>query len=115
MGISRSMDPSQPPEDSMAETIAPPPLELSTNALYAASITAFVGSILALSLAVSYIACALPLLVSIGHGLVLSNQEGWMRPICEDDHYKYVLPLLIPTTAWFVIANWVGWEYFRNA
>ena len=49
----------------MVETIAPLPLELSRNALYAASITAFVGSILALSLAVSYIACALPLLVSI--------------------------------------------------
>jgi hypothetical protein len=32
-----------------------------------------------------------------------------------DDHYKYLVPLLIPTSAWFVTANWVGWEFFRNA
>lgn len=35
--------------------------------------------------------------------------------MCTDDHYKYLVPLLVPTTAWFVIANWVGWEFFRNA
>ena len=38
-----------------------------------------------------------------------------MRSICADEHYKYLVPLLIPITAWFVIANWVGWEYFRYA
>lgn len=33
-------------------------------------------------------------------------QEWWQ-------HAKFVLPLLVPVTSWFVIANWVGWEYFR--
>ena len=32
-----------------------------------------------------------------------------------DTHYKYVLVLLIPTTYYFVIANWVGWQYYRNS
>ena len=55
----------------MAATIAPPPLELSTKALYAASFTAFAASALALSLAVSYVACALPTPVSICRVVVL--------------------------------------------
>jgi len=32
-----------------------------------------------------------------------------------DAHYKYFFMLLIPTTSYFVIANWVGWEYYRNS
>ncbi|KAK7014908.1 transmembrane protein [Favolaschia claudopus] len=32
-----------------------------------------------------------------------------------DTHYKYVGIFLIPTTAYFVIANWVGWQYYRNS
>jgi hypothetical protein len=67
MGISCSMDPPQSEDQSMAGTIAPPPLELSKKTLYAASTAAFVGSILALSLAISYIACALPVPVSLCH------------------------------------------------
>ncbi|KIM49186.1 hypothetical protein M413DRAFT_60633 [Hebeloma cylindrosporum] len=35
--------------------------------------------------------------------------------LATDAHYKYVLILLIPTTFYFVIANWVGWEYYRNS
>jgi hypothetical protein len=35
--------------------------------------------------------------------------------VCKDEHYKYLVPLFIPVAAWFVIANWVGWEYFRYA
>ena len=35
--------------------------------------------------------------------------------LATDAHYKYVLILLIPTTSYFVIANWVGWEYYRNS
>lgn len=35
--------------------------------------------------------------------------------LCRDHHYKYLVPLLVPTTAWFAIANWVGWQYFRYA
>ncbi|PVG04876.1 hypothetical protein CPB86DRAFT_692496 [Serendipita vermifera] len=32
-----------------------------------------------------------------------------------DSHYKYLAPLFIPWTAYFVIANWVGWQYYRNS
>ncbi|TFK54939.1 hypothetical protein OE88DRAFT_979880 [Heliocybe sulcata] len=35
--------------------------------------------------------------------------------IAHDTHYKYFFVLLIPTTSYFVIANWVGWQYFRNS
>jgi hypothetical protein len=98
-----------------AQTIAPPPLDLSTKALYIWSFTAFVVAALALSLGISYIACVLPLPVRQAAVHQLMKQMGIFKPVCEDDHYKYLLPLLIPTTAWFVIANWVGWEYFRNA
>jgi hypothetical protein len=64
-------------EYNMAGTIAPPPLELSTNTLYAASITAFLSSVLALSLAVSYIVCALPLPVSTCGVQGLMNLDGF--------------------------------------
>ncbi|TFL01029.1 hypothetical protein BDV98DRAFT_483191, partial [Pterulicium gracile] len=32
-----------------------------------------------------------------------------------DNHYKYLIIFLIPTTAYFTIANWVGWQYYRNS
>jgi hypothetical protein len=101
-----------------AKTIAPPPLGMSTAALYISSITAFVCAGLALFLGTTYIACALPIPVSQEKAedvLQLTIQMGIVEYACNDEHYKYLLPLLIPTTAWFVIANWVGWEYFRNA
>ncbi|KIY69981.1 hypothetical protein CYLTODRAFT_452116 [Cylindrobasidium torrendii FP15055 ss-10] len=34
--------------------------------------------------------------------------------LARDTHYKYFLILLVPTGAYFVIANWVGWQYYRN-
>jgi len=58
-------------------------------------------AVLAALLGLSYIVCPLSPLQTC--------------PLCSDEHYKYLLPLLIPVTAWFVIANWVGWEYFRYA
>ncbi|CDZ97304.1 hypothetical protein [Phaffia rhodozyma] len=33
--------------------------------------------------------------------------------VCMDTHYKYLVPLLVPVGAYYIIANWVGWEYFR--
>ncbi|CCA67473.1 hypothetical protein PIIN_01302 [Serendipita indica DSM 11827] len=33
--------------------------------------------------------------------------------ILNDSHYKYLIFLGIPLTAYFVIANWVGWQYYR--
>jgi len=35
--------------------------------------------------------------------------------LARDTHYKYFFVLLIPTTSYFVIANWVGWQYYRNS
>ena len=35
--------------------------------------------------------------------------------LAADTHYKYFVLFLIPTTAYFVIANWVGWQYYRNS
>ncbi|KAJ7285891.1 hypothetical protein C8J57DRAFT_1051396 [Mycena rebaudengoi] len=35
--------------------------------------------------------------------------------LARDTHYKYFAILIIPTTAYFVIANWVGWQYYRNS
>ncbi|KAL1667820.1 hypothetical protein GGF50DRAFT_124611 [Schizophyllum commune] len=32
-----------------------------------------------------------------------------------DTHYKYLAVLLIPTSTYFVIANWVGWQYYQNS
>ncbi|TEB35862.1 hypothetical protein FA13DRAFT_1727403 [Coprinellus micaceus] len=32
-----------------------------------------------------------------------------------DTHYKYLVILLIPTVSYFVIANWVGWQYYQNS
>ncbi|KAL7417352.1 hypothetical protein BDY24DRAFT_374580 [Mrakia frigida] len=50
--------------------------------------------------------------------LGIHREEGKskiVQLICEDTHYRYLLPLLIPSGAYYVIANWVGWEYFRYA
>ncbi|EIM89886.1 uncharacterized protein STEHIDRAFT_51627 [Stereum hirsutum FP-91666 SS1] len=35
--------------------------------------------------------------------------------LARDTHYKYFALLIIPTTSWFVIANWVGWQYFVSS
>lgn len=35
--------------------------------------------------------------------------------LARDTHYKYFVLFLIPTTSYFVIANWVGWQYYRNS
>lgn len=37
------------------------------------------------------------------------------RALADDNHYKYFFLLLIPTGSYFAIANWVGWQYYRNA
>jgi len=38
-----------------------------------------------------------------------------LRTLAEDTHYKYFFILIIPTTFYFVIANWVGWQYYSNS
>ncbi|KAF8481538.1 hypothetical protein JB92DRAFT_2764930 [Gautieria morchelliformis] len=73
--------------------------------------------------------------LNVGHGLVVVSflllllgsyatlfsafypETGiWMLDIlAQDTHYKYWIVMLIPTTTYFVIANWVGWQYYRNS
>ena len=33
----------------------------------------------------------------------------------RDGHYKYLALFIVPVCAYFVIANWVGWQFFRNS
>ncbi|WVF72324.1 hypothetical protein IAT40_007137 [Kwoniella sp. CBS 6097] len=84
-------------------TFAPPPAgPYSSTTLYIFSSMMFMVSVISMLLGISYVYCpaqAIPIL----------------KPICEDTHYRYIVPLLVPVTAWFGIANWVGWEYFRYA
>lgn len=83
-------------------TFEPLPLRpRSALQLYIGAACMFTISLLSALLALSYFYCP--------------AQITWLRPLCEDEHYKYLVPLLIPVTTWFAIANWVGWEYFRFA
>ncbi|WRT67004.1 uncharacterized protein IL334_003970 [Kwoniella shivajii] len=80
---------------------SPPPHGPFTSlTLYLFSSLMFVISISSFLLGISYIYCP-------------SEIIPFIKPICQDEHYKYIIPLLIPVIAWFSIANWVGWEYFR--
>lgn len=38
-----------------------------------------------------------------------------LNGLARDTHYKYFVVFIIPTGAYFVIANWVGWQYYRNS
>ncbi|ODN84813.1 hypothetical protein L202_00681 [Cryptococcus amylolentus CBS 6039] len=83
-------------------TFEPPPLRPhSALELYLASALMFLISALAALLAASYVYCPAHI--------------WWIQPLCEDTHYKYLAPLLVPVTVWFAFANWFGWEYFRYA
>jgi len=33
----------------------------------------------------------------------------------RDGHYKYLALFSVPVCAYFVIGNWVGWQFFRNS
>lgn len=35
--------------------------------------------------------------------------------LTNDTHYKYLVIFVIPVGFYFVIANWVGWQYYRNS
>ena len=77
-----------------------------------------------------------PSRASLGGGCGGSVGEGqwqWKRPIiiiidimiaimnavldalARDAHYKYLVLFSVPVCAYFVIANWVGWQFFRNS
>ena len=40
---------------------------------------------------------------------------GTSRVGYGEGYYRCLLPLLIPTCAWFAIAHWIGWEFYRNS
>ncbi|KAF9457173.1 hypothetical protein BDZ94DRAFT_1228357 [Collybia nuda] len=42
-------------------------------------------------------------------GIILLNA------LANDTHYKYLIVFVIPVGLYFVIANWVGWQYYRNS
>ncbi|WVQ70216.1 uncharacterized protein L199_008442 [Kwoniella botswanensis] len=82
-------------------TFAPPPIRpWSDISLYLLSAGFYLVSICSALLGISYIYCP-------------SQYVPFIEPICQDDHYKYLIPLLVPVISWFAIANWVGWEYFK--
>ena len=111
------------------KSFAPPAATASTTQLYIYSTIAFALIPILSALAVSYVYCpsgtsvrAHPVCLPsfdtasirralMGNGLTV--QDGWVSTFCKDQHYRYLVPLLVPVTAWFAIANWVGWEYFR--
>lgn len=35
--------------------------------------------------------------------------------LATDTHYKYFVFLIIPMGTYFIIANWVGWQYYQNS
>ena len=35
--------------------------------------------------------------------------------LARDVHYKYLALFSVPVCAYFVISNWVGWQFFRNS
>ena len=45
----------------------------------------------------------------------LTSRIQFLDVLAQDSHYKYFVLLFIPTTSYFVIANWVGWQYYRNS
>ncbi|RXK38370.1 hypothetical protein M231_04412 [Tremella mesenterica] len=83
-------------------SLSPPPAQASERTLYCLSGIFLFFTFLAAGLGTSYLLSPL-----------ICNKTWWYIG-CEE-RYRYLIPILIPVTAWFGIANWVGWEYFRNA
>lgn len=45
----------------------------------------------------------------------LTNQQQLLDTLVADTHYKHLAVLLVPMMVYFVIANWVGWQYYQNS
>lgn len=59
-----------------------------------------------------------PLLVSLSfcsNALRTFLQLEIHRTIAADTHYKHFPFLMVPAGLLFVIANWVGWQYYQNS
>jgi hypothetical protein len=54
-------------------------------------------------------------LVQIGVWQSSLNLLQVLDALAQDNHYKYFVVYTIPMAVYFVIANWVGWQYYRNS
>lgn len=72
-----------------------------------------------------YLAASVLLLVAGAHAILLgallpghaagSTRITAINALERDGHYKYLALFSVPVCAYFVIANWVGWQFFRNS
>ena len=51
--------------------------------------------------------------VVVTNGCWLGTQV--LDVLARDTHYKYLVVMLVSSGTGFVIANWVGWQYYRNS
>lgn len=47
--------------------------------------------------------------------IMITIMTAILDAIARDAHYKYLALFSVPVCAYFVIANWVGWQFFRNS
>lgn len=89
---------------------APPAAQLTSRSLLLIAVGCTLAALATMAWAVALLAC--------GMGEFSANikqTSSVVSTVCQAQHYVFLVPLLVPVTAWFAIANWVGWEYFRYA
>jgi hypothetical protein len=47
--------------------------------------------------------------------IMITTMTAVLDALTQDTHYKYLALFSVPVCAYFVIANWVGWQFFRNS
>jgi hypothetical protein len=47
--------------------------------------------------------------------IIIAIMNVVLDALAQDAHYKYLTLFSVPVCAYFVIANWVGWQFFRNS
>ena len=47
--------------------------------------------------------------------IMIAIMNAVLDALARDAHYKYLALFSVPVCAYFVIANWVGWQFFRNS
>jgi hypothetical protein len=47
--------------------------------------------------------------------IMIAIMNAVLDALARDTHYKYLALFSVPVCAYFVIANWVGWQFFRNS
>ena len=50
-----------------------------------------------------------------GHAAGRPTNITAINALERDGHYKYLALFSVPICAYFVIGNWVGWQFFRNS